>query len=101
MHLAAARDDLEGLKWCLKESANTEADLEARGSKGGAITGGVANCVDPASGRYPIHVAALNGSNHCITALLEAGALVHLRDSLGHTPLYYVSSLRFLCLTRC
>ncbi|KAH9930599.1 asparaginase-domain-containing protein [Fomitopsis serialis] len=47
-----------------------------------AIGGGLVNCVEPASRRSPLHSAALNGS---------AGALVHLRDSLGHTPLYYAA----------
>lgn len=88
MHLAAARDDTAGLKFCLKESENVEGDSEARN---GTIIGGIADCIDAASGRSPLHVAALNGSIHCVNALLVAGALVHLRDGLGHTPLYYVS----------
>ncbi|KZT71420.1 asparaginase-domain-containing protein [Daedalea quercina L-15889] len=56
-----------------------------------AIGGGLVNCVEPASGRSPLHSAALNGSLDAVNALLEAGALVHLRDSLGHTPLYYAA----------
>ncbi|EKM55053.1 uncharacterized protein PHACADRAFT_94654 [Phanerochaete carnosa HHB-10118-sp] len=55
------------------------------------VVGGMANCIDPASGRSPLHVAALNGSELCVGALLEAGALVHLRDALGHTALYYAA----------
>lgn len=100
IHLSAARDDLEGVKFCLRESESAETKNEATGSKSGAIIGGVANCIDPASGRSPLHVAALNGSIHCVNALLEAGALVHLRDSLGHTPLYYVGLVISLIATR-
>lgn len=88
MHLAAARDDTAGLKFCLKESENVEADSEAGN---GTIVGAITDCIDMASGRSPLHVAALNGSIRCATVLLVAGALVHLRDGLGHTPLYYVS----------
>lgn len=88
MHLAAARDDIAGLKFCLRENRNAEVGTEGGN---GVIVGGIADCIDAASGRSPLHVAALNGSIHCVSILLEAGALVHLRDSLGHTPLYYVS----------
>ena len=88
MHLAAARDDIAGMKFCLRENRNAEVGTEGGN---GVIVGGVADCIDAASGRSPLHVAALNGSIHCVNILLEAGALVHLRDSLGHTPLYYVS----------
>jgi lysophospholipase len=55
------------------------------------IVGGIVNWINPASGRSPLHVAAINGSTQSVDALLKAGALVHLRDSLGHTALYYVS----------
>ena len=50
------------------------------------------NSLDPASGRSPLHVAALNGSTKCVNILLKSGASVHLRDSLGHTALYYARS---------
>ncbi|EPT04101.1 hypothetical protein FOMPIDRAFT_136339 [Fomitopsis schrenkii] len=56
-----------------------------------AIGGGLVNCAEPASGRSPLHAAALNGCVDAVSALLEAGALVHLRDSLGHTPVYYAA----------
>ncbi|KAF7793269.1 hypothetical protein EIP86_004380 [Pleurotus ostreatoroseus] len=88
MHLAAARDDIAGMKFCLRENRHAEVGTEGGN---GVIVGGVADCIDAASGRSPLHVAALNGSIHCVNILLEAGALVHLRDSLGHTPLYYAA----------
>ncbi|THG99835.1 hypothetical protein EW026_g2601 [Hermanssonia centrifuga] len=91
MHLAVAKDDAEGLAFCLKGSEVATEDAEAQEIKGATIIGGVANCIDPASGRSPLHVAALNGSMRCANALLKAGALVHLRDNLGHTALYYAA----------
>lgn len=90
IHLAAARDDTEGLKFCLYPSADNDSQ------RYGAVAGGVVNCLDPASGRSPLHVAVLNGSTRCADILLQSGALVHLRDSLGHTSLYYVSSSTLL-----
>ncbi|OSX65580.1 hypothetical protein POSPLADRAFT_1135326 [Postia placenta MAD-698-R-SB12] len=56
-----------------------------------AIAGGLVNSIEPASGRSPLHSAALNGNVNAVNSLLEAGALVHLRDVLGHTPLYYAA----------
>lgn len=73
-HLAVARDDTHGLDFCLRADS----------------VGDVVNCLD-VSGRSPLHTAALNNSVKCVSMLLQKGALVHLRDSLGHTPLYYVS----------
>ena len=58
-----------------------------------AVASGVVNCLDVGSGRSPLHIAALNGSEQCIRLLLTSGASVHLRDSLDHTALYYVSPL--------
>jgi len=85
VHLAAARDDTESIQFC----------LDATGRDSGAnefsnIVGGVANCLDPASGKSPLHVAALSGNTRSVDLLLRSGALVHLRDTLGHTALYYV-----------
>ncbi|KAH8106865.1 L-asparaginase [Cristinia sonorae] len=93
MNLAAAKDDVEAIKFCLssESSVNTDQDPENQINRKTAIRGGVVNCIDPASGRSPLHVAALNGSVRAIESLLEAGALVHLRDSLGHTALYYAA----------
>ena len=88
VHLAAAKDDLESLKFCLKP-----ADNEDDGLKFKMIPGGIVNCLESSSGRSPLHVACLNGNVRCVELLLRSGALVHLRDNLGHTALYFVSSL--------
>lgn len=96
MHLAASRDDVQGLRFCLEVDTGVNEgaaspDLQMPESQPIAgVVGGMANCIDAASGRTPLHVAALNGGIGCVNALLEAGALVHLRDALGHTALYYV-----------
>ncbi|EJF66300.1 asparaginase-domain-containing protein [Dichomitus squalens] len=84
VHLAVARDDPEAVSFALSVESNPEASSLA-------VSGGLANCADPASGRSPLHVAALNGSICAANMLLEAGALVHVRDALGHTPLYYAA----------
>lgn len=101
MHLAASKDDVDALNYCLSSddatAAATTPDLskpEPVTRRNAAVIGGMANCIDPASGRSPLHVAALSGSTGCVNTLLEAGALVHLRDSLGHTALYYVRLIR-------
>jgi len=84
VHLAAAANDVDGLLHCLSTDGAHEEEQ-------GTIVGGIVNWINPASGRSPVHVAAINGSADCVHALLKAGSLVHLRDSLGHTALYYVS----------
>ena len=85
IHLAAARDDIESLKYCL----NPVDSEDASGAlKLGMIPGGVVNCLEVGSGKAPLHVAALNGNTRSVELLLRAGALVHLRDMLGHTALY-------------
>jgi 60kDa lysophospholipase len=84
VHLAAAANDVDGLLHCLStDGAHDEEQC--------TMVGGIVNWINPASGRPPLHVAAINGSAHCVHALLKAGSLVHLRDSLDHTALYYVS----------
>ncbi|KAH9043063.1 L-asparaginase [Lactarius pseudohatsudake] len=83
IHLAAAANDVGGLEYCLStDSAHGEEY---------AIAGGIVNWINPASGRSPLHVAAINGGVQSVRTLLEAGALVHLRDSLSHTALYYAA----------
>ena len=90
IHLAAAANDTAGLAYCLSTDAVRGEDHQQH-----AIMGGIVNWINPASGRSPLHVAAINGSTQSVDTLLKAGALVHLRDSLGHTALYYVSDSRF------
>lgn len=110
VHLAVVRDDVDALRFCFDTSAAVDAtpigepahpifsgggveipQIFNVGLSGRGVTGGIVNVLDPASGRTPLHVAALNGSSKCAMLLLENGALVHLRDSLDHTALYYVS----------
>jgi 60kDa lysophospholipase len=86
IHLAAAKDDLDGLKFCLKPADNEDEELKFK-----MIPGGIVNCLESSSGRSPLHVACLNGNVRCVELLLRSGALVHLRDNLGHTALYFVS----------
>ncbi|KZS88370.1 asparaginase-domain-containing protein [Sistotremastrum niveocremeum HHB9708] len=81
IHQAVCKDDIEGLN----VSLDTFLELPH------APTGGLVDAVDPASGRSPLHVAALNGSSNCAQILLRNGALVHLRDNLDHTALYYAT----------
>lgn len=108
VHIAVAKDDVDTLKFCLgidgssSDSGAMQSPIDGLGpstmeglsvsnSNRHLVKGGIANCLDIASGRTPLHVAALNGSANCLKLLLESGALVHIRDSLDHTPLYYVS----------
>lgn len=85
IHLAAAKDDIESIKFCFDTVKNDSAPTES-----GNIAGGVVNCLESSSGRSPLHVAAINGNIRSVDLLLRSGALVHLRDTLGHTALYYV-----------
>lgn len=96
IHLAAARNDIEAIRFCLaSEAGPSNEGMASPGSepprRNIAIAGGLVNSIEPASGRSPLHSAALNGNVNAVNSLLEAGALVHLRDVLGHTPLYYAA----------
>lgn len=93
VHLAVARDDVTCLDFCLNYEGRELDPLRSpvAGERLG-YAGGLVNSMDPASGRFPLHVAAMNGSVKCLAILLKTGALVHLRDTLGHTALYYASS---------
>lgn len=85
IHLAAARDDIGSIKFCLDAVKN-----DSGATVFGNIAGGVVNCLELSSGKSPLHVAAINGNTRSVGLLLGLGAVVHLRDTLGHTPLYYV-----------
>lgn len=89
-HLATAKGDIAALKSCLASGNEGEDRMSA--DPQAVIAGGLVNHTEPGSGRSPLHVAAINGSALVIEFLLHFGALVHLRDLLGHTPLYYVSA---------
>ncbi|KAG1749467.1 asparaginase-domain-containing protein [Suillus lakei] len=91
VHLAVARDDIEGLEFCLASAGTASCSGVTEGTTEVVVPGGIVNCLDAGSGRSPLHVAALNGNMRCVEKLLESGALVHLRDGLGHTALYYAA----------
>ncbi|PFH54149.1 hypothetical protein AMATHDRAFT_72676 [Amanita thiersii Skay4041] len=91
VHLAVARDDVEGLNFCLSSTLDPDPSASPALGQYGSVAGGLVNSLDPGSGRSPLHVAALNGNLKCINVLLRSGALVHLRDALGHTALYYAA----------
>jgi lysophospholipase len=94
VHLAAAKNDLESLRYCIEiERQTTTNPMESPRigiTRSGNIAGGIINCLDAGSGRSPLHVSALNGHVEVVTLLLQSGALVHMRDTLGHTAIYYV-----------
>lgn len=94
MHLAAARDDTDIMSFCLTSADNLSAAVipSAETPQQAMIVGGLVNSLELGSGRSPLHVAAMNGNIESVKLLLKNGALVHLRDSLGHTALYYVST---------
>lgn len=94
LHLAVARNDTESIGFCLTKSAHSDSTVDSTFynlDAAGLIEGGIVNCTDPGSGRTPLHTASLNGHVDSVNLLLNAGALVHQRDTLGHTALYYVS----------
>ncbi|KAJ7709644.1 L-asparaginase [Mycena rosella] len=90
IHAAAARNDAEGIKFCLETEASNES-IAATSPGPSNVASGLVNALDSAMGGSPLHAAALNGSAECVDILLHSGALVHLRDTLGHTALYYAA----------
>ncbi|KAG6880253.1 hypothetical protein C0992_001821 [Termitomyces sp. T32_za158] len=88
IHLAAARDDIMNMQFCIDTYGGKDGTEEVH--KAVNVAGGVVNCPDPTNGQTPLHAACLNGGVQAVDLLLRSGALVHLRDTLGHTALYYV-----------
>ncbi|KAF7322625.1 L-asparaginase [Mycena chlorophos] len=88
IHAAAARNDVEALKFCI-ESEQGNDSISTPGPSN--VASGLANTLDLTWGGSPLHAASLNGSAECVEILLHSGALVHLRDTLGHTALYYAA----------
>jgi 60kDa lysophospholipase len=95
IHLASARNDVESIRFCigLTQPLAGSGNLIPETPKYANIPGGMVNCLEPGSGRSPLHIAAFNGHLESVNLLLQSGALVHLRDALGHTALYYVRLL--------
>ncbi|RDB21404.1 lysophospholipase [Hypsizygus marmoreus] len=93
IHLAAAKDDVASMRFCLDSLAGDPAETlpSPEPHQLSNIAGGIVNCLDPTTGMTPLHVASLNGSARSADLLLRSGALVHLRDTLGHTALYYAA----------
>ncbi|KAF7295368.1 L-asparaginase [Mycena indigotica] len=88
IHAAAARNDTEALKFCIK----AEHDNEMISTPGPLhVASGLVNALDPSWGGSPLHAASANGAIESVDILLHSGALVHLRDTLGHTALYYAA----------
>ncbi|KAJ7074300.1 L-asparaginase [Mycena amicta] len=88
IHAAAARNDTEALKFCLE----SEQGIDSISTPGPSnVASGLVNTLDSSWGASPLHAASLNGAADCVEILLHSGALVHLRDALGHTALYYAA----------
>ncbi|KAG8733705.1 hypothetical protein FRC11_003860 [Ceratobasidium sp. 423] len=103
MHLAVARDDPASVANAAShpchqppQSAHGTPTNEHPYHLGGLnqFAQGAANAPLPGSLHTPLHTAALQGSVPCTRALLEVGALVHVRDALDHTCLFYAARVR-------
>ncbi|KAH0583618.1 hypothetical protein H2248_009236 [Termitomyces sp. 'cryptogamus'] len=89
IHLAAAKNDIMTMRFCIDVYGGKDGTEEPHKTMN--VVGGVVNCADPTNGQTPLHAACLNGAVQAVDLLLRNGALVHLRDSLEHTSLYYAA----------
>ncbi|KAL5635409.1 hypothetical protein ACGC1H_004261 [Rhizoctonia solani] len=103
IHLAVARDDSASVvnaaghpRHNHPQSAHGTPTTEQPHHLSGPnqFAQGAANAPLPGSLHTPLHTAALQGSVRCTRALLEVGALVHVRDALDHTCLFYAARVR-------
>jgi 60kDa lysophospholipase len=78
----AARDDssLANVLDCLP------ADLSPP-----SYTSGFINQPSPTLSQTALHLAVVDNRNTNVALLLSLGASVHVRDALGHTPLFYAA----------
>ena len=72
----AIEGDVEGIRRVLAQGANpdTQQDISGDGKEIGAL-----------------HLAAYHGHDDAVSALLDAGSDVGIRDSIGYTPLHYAT----------
>jgi lysophospholipase len=100
MHLAVARNDPASVSAAASHPRHPSSH-SAPSAQGTPTTEqphqfaqGAPNAPLPGSLHTPLHTAALQGSAQCTRALLEVGALVHVRDALDHTCLFYAARVR-------
>lgn len=99
-----------GLEWKMSEEEIEQAErcllpyalLNAAGRSDGSLQELISSGLPPATlhqrspscpsnllGQTLVHIAAFYGLESNLEILLDHGASVHLRDDLGHTPLFY------------
>lgn len=99
MHLAVARDDPTSVVATASHPRHPSNPLLPSATTPTAehphqFAQGAPNAPLPGSLHTPLHTAALRGSARCTRALLGVGALVHVRDALDHTCLFYAARVR-------
>ncbi|KAG9124289.1 hypothetical protein FRC07_012131 [Ceratobasidium sp. 392] len=97
MHLAVSRDDPASVVAAAshpRHPPNTISATTPTSEQPYQFAQGASNAPLPVSLHTPLHTAALQGSARCTRALLEVGALVHVRDALDHTCLFYAARVR-------
>ncbi|KAG8698911.1 hypothetical protein FRC08_005630, partial [Ceratobasidium sp. 394] len=99
MHLAVSRDDPASVTAAASHprhppNASGHSTSTPTSEQPFQFAQGASNAPLPGSLHTPLHTAALQGSVRCTRALLEVGALVHVRDALDHTCLFYAARVR-------